>query len=124
MWHPEGGSGPRCPHVGSWRLKLRELIIQIMTGKITGKETRHRPEPQEYPSLPSLRGHRAGVERDELSENQATKASRLRREGLAKGTTERLRPGNSGDTENVATNGASEWVTNQQPWEQKPDCTA
>lgn len=90
----------------------------MMTGKITGKEMRHRPGPQEYPSLPSLGGHRAGVERDELSENQqstATKASRISREGLAKGTTERLRPGNSGDTENVATNGASERVTNQRP---------
>lgn len=113
--------------MGSWQLKIRELIIQKTTGKIAGKEMRHRPEPQEYPSLPSLRGHRAGVERDELSENQqstATKASRISREGLAKGITERLRPGNSGDTENVATSGASEQVTNQRPWEQKPDCTA
>lgn len=77
--------------MGSWRLKLRESRIQITKGKITGKETRRRPEPRQYLSLPSPRRHQAGVERDELSENQqstVTKASRLRREGLAKGTTE------------------------------------
>lgn len=65
MWHPEGGSGLGGHHAESWVLKLRESIIQITKGKIMGKETRRRPE---YPSLPSLHGYRAGVERDELSE--------------------------------------------------------